>query len=236
MRSSLDPDVDTSGLARVLADPTRSAMLWALSDGRALPAGELARVGRVTAATASSHLAKLLAADLVRVEKFGRHRCFRLANPDIVRVLEALAALAPRAHSDHGTTPSRTSGIRFARTCYDHLAGRVGVCIAEALLDRRHIEETEGGYAVTRSGDAWFGSVGISIADLRSHTSSRRAFARACLDWSERQYHVAGALGAALCTRLLDIEWFERLPATRALRLTNTGRRQLRRRLEITLF
>jgi DNA-binding transcriptional ArsR family regulator len=210
-------------------------MLWALSDGRALPAGELARIARISAATASAHLAKLVSSGFVRVDPSGRHRYYRLARADVVTVLEALATLAPASLSLHGSEP--VTGVRLARTCYDHLAGRAGVRITEGLLDRAYLVEGESGYTVTRDGDAFCADLGIRVGELRQHAGeTRRAFARPCLDWSERRYHVAGALGSAICTALLRIEWFERLPGTRALRVTSTGRRAMRRALGVQLF
>ena len=232
----LREDADTAGVARLLVDPTRTAMLWALSDGRTLRAGELARIAGVRAATASEHLARLESAALIVAQKTGRHRYFRVAKPEVVRVLEMLATLA-HAHMPSQPPSATLTGVRFARTCYDHLAGNVGVRITHALVAAGHLIENESGYDVARSGDEWFGAIGIDVHDVRrSARSSRRAFARACLDWSERRHHVAGALGASLCARLLELEWFERLPATRALRVTNHGRRELKRRLGVEVY
>src|SRR6185437_9583709 len=229
-------DADIAAVAKLLADSTRSAMLWALSDGRALPAGELDRVAGVQAATASANLAKLVAAQLIAVEAQGRHRYYRVASGEVVRVLEALATLS--THHFDGISPHpAVSGVRLARTCYDHLAGRAGVGVTAALLDTGYLSEVESGYDVTISGTAWFERLGIRVADVHQRAQrTRRIFARACLDWSERRHHVAGVLGAALCHRMLEIEWFERLPATRALRVTNEGRRELRRRLGVALY
>lgn len=218
-----------------MSDSARMAMLWALSDGRPLRAGELARAAGVGAPAASEHLAKLRAAGLVVVQPSGRHRYFRIASEDVACVLEMLANLAASGPSD--TSGSNPTGVRFARTCYDHLAGSVGVRITAALVGLGHLAERESAYEVSGSGDEWFRSIAIDVSGVREHArSSRRAFARACLDWSERRHHMAGALGALLCSRLLELGWFERLPATRALRITNYGRRELKRRLGILVY
>ena len=228
-------EADTAAVAGAFADPARSAMLWALSDGRALPAGELARIAHVSAATASAHLAKLVSSGFVRVDPSGRHRYYRLARPDVVSVLEALARLAPAPQSLHAS--DSPTGLRLARTCYDHLAGRAGVRITDGLIDRGYLTEMESGYSVGDEGVAFFGDLDICVADLRQHAAAtRRAFARACLDWSERRHHVAGALGAALCTALLRLEWFERLQGTRALRITSNGRRSVKQVLGVQVL
>lgn len=224
---------DVVPIAALIADPARSAMLWALSDGRALPAGELARIAAVTPATTSEHLAKLVAGGLIIGERHGRHRYYRLANPDVVGAMEALA-VASRP------TPARTAGeayagklLRFARTCYDHLAGFVGVAVTEALVESGALRLEGRAYVVTADGEARFAELGIDVPALRSE---RRAFARACLDWSERRYHLAGALGARLCERLIALKWLERQPGTRALRVSSAGRRALQRSFGIRVY
>jgi DNA-binding transcriptional ArsR family regulator len=236
MKTASIDEADTATVARLLADRTRATMLWALSDGRALPAGELARAAQITPATASAHLARLVNAGFVRAERVGRQRHFRLARPELIRVLETLATLAP-PRVEQPAAVIRPSGLRLARTCYDHLAGRAGVHVTDALLAEHRLAETEAGYEVEATAERWWGMLGIDVGQLRRHArSTRRAFARACLDWSERRPHVAGALGAALCARLLELAWFERLPATRSLRVTPEGRRALRQKFGVVLF
>lgn len=209
-------------IASLIADAARSAMLWALSDGRALPAGELARVAVVTPATASEHLAKLVAGGLLAAERRGRHRYYRLIVPEVVSALEALAVVArPESARSAGEAYSGKV-LRFARTCYDHLAGFVGVAVTDALVERGALRLDGRAYVVTASGVARFAELGIDVQGLRS---GRRTLARACLDWSERRYHLAGALGASLCGRLIALEWLERQPGSRALRVSNAGRR-----------
>jgi DNA-binding transcriptional ArsR family regulator len=233
--------------ASLLADPARVAILWAVSDGRALPAGELAWAGQVSAAAASAHLAKLTAGGLLAVERHGRHRYYRLADPAIVRAMEALAAATPRAdrrsRAETGAGGAEPLGpsaaLRRARTCYDHLAGTLGVGVAEALVKRGTLVLEEGNYVLTGTGtgDPGFAALGLDVAAVRAAAERRRRpLARACLDWSERRYHLAGALGAALTRSLLDREWVERVRGSRALRVTSGGRRALRRHFGVQVW
>ena len=230
-------DAAVAPVATLIADPARAAMLFALSDGRALPAGELARVAHVMPPTASAHLTKLVAGGLLVAEREGRHRYYRLANPDIVHALEALAAVAPPGQPASRKDAFAARGIRFARTCYDHLAGELGVRITSALVDRGSLVLVGRAYDVTPAGEIELEALGVDVGAVRQAARrSRRIFTRACLDWSERRYHVAGALGAALCARLLEAEWLERLPASRAVRVTNAGRRALRRHFGVVAY
>jgi DNA-binding transcriptional ArsR family regulator len=225
-------DADVAPTAAVLADPARVAMLWAVSDGRALAAGALARAGGVTASAASAHLSKLVAAGLLAVTPRGRHRWYRLANPRVVAALEALAALTPPAPI-RLTAPT---GLRLARTCYDHLAGALGVRITDVLVDRRILIPSGAQYALSASGEREFAALGIDVAAVTTAAGrTRRPLARACLDWSERRHHLAGALGAALATHLIDSEWMARTPAGRALTITPHGRRCFRQILGIVV-
>ncbi len=221
--------------AALLADPARVAMLMALLDGRALPAGELARAGGVSASTASSHLSRLIKAGWVGVEDQGRHRYMRMINPDVAGLLEALAVVGgpPGPYQPLGGAPQE---LRLARSCYDHLAGMAGVALAESLVRDGSLAEDGRLYVVTPGGKERFARLGIDIDWLEAETrKSRRYFARNCLDWSERRHHIAGALGSVLLDRLLELGWFERKRGTRALRLSNEGRRALWRQFEVRL-
>jgi DNA-binding transcriptional ArsR family regulator len=230
-------DAAVAPVATLLADPARAAMLLAVSDGRALPAGELARVGRVTPSAASAHLAKLVAGGLLAAERHGRHRYYRLANPAIVAALEALAAVALPAPARSFREAHAAAAVRQARTCYDHLAGLLGVQVTESLVAQGALVLRGREYAVTDAGVSCLGQLGIDVAALaESARRTRRPLTRACLDWSERRYHMAGALGAALATRLLDLAWLARTPGSRALRITNEGRRALRRLFDVELW
>jgi DNA-binding transcriptional ArsR family regulator len=211
-------------IAALVGDPARANMLAALTDGRALSAGELAYAARVTPQTASAHLAKLVEARLLLPQKAGRHRYFRLATPAVARMLEGLMAVAVDAAPRYRPPGPRDQAMRLARTCYDHLAGRLGVALADALVARRQIAWDEDGGEVTAEGVRFFGEFGL---DLAAAHSRRRPYCRPCLDWSERRPHLAGALGAALAERCFALHWVERLPDTRAVAITAAGHRGL---------
>jgi DNA-binding transcriptional ArsR family regulator len=223
-------DAAISPVASLLAHPARVAMVWALSDGREVAACDLALVAGVTAPTASVHLGKLAAAGLVGMRRQGRHRLYRLLRPELVRAMEALAVLAPEVAPRTHRQARIGRAVRAARTCYDHLAGRLGVGLARALLDRGALRPAGGQFAVTPAGERLLRELGLDLAAARAR---RRAFAPACLDWSERVPHVGGALGAALLTLLFDRSWIERTPASRAVQVTLAGRRGLHRALGI---
>ncbi len=222
-------DLDIAPIAGLLADRARVAMLWAVSDGRHLSAGNLAEIGRVSPSAATAHLTKLVGAGLLAVERQGRHRLYRLANPTVVGALEALAAVAPAPRPDvRAPIP-----LHLARTCFDHLAGALGVRVTDVLIARGAIVLTDDAYMVTLSGEGTFAELGVDVGAIASGT--RRMVARPCLDWSERRYHLAGALGAALVHRWLEAGWLNRLPGTRAVTVTSQGRRGFRRLLGITV-
>lgn len=202
-------------------------MLHALMDGRALTASELARVARITPQTASDHLARMVAADMIRVSRQGRHRYHRLASSAVARMIESIMQVAFRAPAQRSTllTGPRDAAMRAARTCYDHLAGRLGVAIADALVAGGHLELTADAGVVTATGLALFRELGIDVATLavaRGKTS--RALCRPCLDWSERRPHLGGVLGAALCARSFEAGWIRRIAGTRAVTVTPPGR------------
>ncbi|MEP6731283.1 MAG: MarR family transcriptional regulator [bacterium] len=229
-------DADVAPLGMLLADSARVAMLWAVSDGRALPAGELSRAGRVSPSAASAHLARLVTGGLLSVERHGRHRYYRLVNPAIVNVLEAMATVAEPVPAKSLKEAHAASAIRLARTCYDHLAGVLGVSITDALLKQSALILSGREYIITDTGVASLAKLGIDVHRLgETARRTRRPVTRACLDWSERRYHIAGALGATICSRLLELQWLERQPATRALRVTNEGRRALRQHFDVII-
>lgn len=219
-------DASIAPAAALLADPTRVAMLMALADGRMRPAGELARQAGVNASTASEHLARLLDGGLVAVERHGRHRYYRVGSVSVVAALEAVGAIARSS----GPLPFREAaaarGIRHARACYDHLAGALGVEVTRALVERGALVPVGAGYEVPAEGAEFLASrLGVDVERARA---SRRQFTRACLDWSERTHHLAGALGAELLLGLLALGWLERTDGSRALRVSAAGRRGFR--------
>lgn len=224
-------EADFSAAAQLIADPTRARMLVALLNGRALPAGELAYSANVSAQTASSHLSKLLDGGLLAVEKEGRHRYFRLSGPVVAEALEHLSTLGNTAPLRRKPLNPKAQKLQFARTCYDHLAGRLGVAIAQGLLARDFIVAApDKRFEVSPAGHDWFSSIGVEIGALRP---TRRGLARQCLDWTERTHHLAGPLGVALLDRFCADGWLRRSRESRAVFLTPKGYTELKRRLGI---
>jgi DNA-binding transcriptional ArsR family regulator len=219
-------------VAALLGNPTRATMLDALMDGQARPAGELARRAGVAPSTASEHLARLVAGRLLVVESRGRERRYRLASADVAEVLEALSRLGSEAPVRSLRAAGRSDALRAARTCYDHLAGRLGVAVTEALVDREVLHVQDGSFELSVDGEAFFADLGVDVAGARVR---KRVFARACVDWSERRPHLAGALGAALADAVLDQGWVRRRPNDRALSVTPTGADALRSRFGVVL-
>jgi DNA-binding transcriptional ArsR family regulator len=195
-----------ASVAALLGDPARANILTALMDGRALTVSELAEAAGVTIQTASGHLSKLDAANLLTAEKQGRHRYFRLSDPDVAQVLEALMGLAQRTGATRVRTGPKDAALRAARVCYDHLAGERGVDLLNGARQRGFIAGQEE-LVLTDSGRAFFGGFGIDLTRLEK---GRRPVCRACLDWSERRSHLGGALGAAILSRLLEKGWVRR--------------------------
>ncbi|MGW7585558.1 ArsR/SmtB family transcription factor [Kitasatospora sp. NPDC054768] len=229
-----------AAFAALLADPTRAAICTALLDGRAWTAGELARHARVAPSTASEHLSRLIAGGLLAEERQGRHRYVRLATPAVATLIEDLTAFAesgpgpgPATAPRNLTEATRLSAEARARTCYDHLAGRLGVAVSDALFARGLVTE-EGGLAVTGHGRDWLAAQTIELPPRAGHRGGRPVV-RGCLDWTERRTHLGGALGAALCRAALDRAWVERIGSGRALRVTPDGNRALRELLGVEL-
>jgi DNA-binding transcriptional ArsR family regulator len=222
-----EPDV--ARIAAAVADRSRASMLDALLDGRPRTIGALARHAGVSAATASGHLRRLLDERLVIVTSAGRERAVELAGPEVARLLETMAVLAPPSPSFTASAGRQRAELRFARTCYDHLAGALAVRVTVALVSRGWLEPT--GDAFTTNGGAveWLGTHACGVAD------SSRPLLRACVDWSERVPHVAGRLGAGILQLFFAENWVARVRDSRALRLTQRGRTALARELEIHL-
>jgi DNA-binding transcriptional ArsR family regulator len=219
--------LDSGTLARVgaiVGDPGRARMLAALLDGRGLTASELAAQAGVSAPTASGHLSKLIATGLVVMRREGRHRYHALASPEVAAMLETMTQVA----ASSGASPGRPAGrvgprdeaLRAARTCYDHLAGRLAVDLADAMVRRGQVESGRDGGLVTPDGIAFLEELGI---DMAAAAGSRRTFCRTCLDWSERRPHLAGAVGAAILARCFALRWLRRREGTRALAVTVGG-------------
>lgn len=219
---SMYADADLASVGALLAEPARAKVLMALGDGRSLPASMLAAEAGVAASTASHHLSRLVDGGLLTVVTRGRHRYFTLAGPHVAELLEAVARVAPARPVTSLREGTRAHALRYARRCYDHLAGRLGVAVADALLVVR-----DESFEVTESGAAKLASVGV-----RAHVGDT---ARACVDWTEQRPHVAGALGQTLLRRLLELEWLQRDPHTRAVRLTDAGQARLPAELGVVI-
>lgn len=193
-------------------------MLTMMLDGRRHSASELAIGADVSAQTASSHLGKLLQGGLIVSERRGRQRLFQLKTTEVAVAIEALGALA---------TEKRPAAImpelRFARTCYDHLAGALSIAMRDELLRRGALRNQRDDFALTREGERFLRKLGIDVSPLRG---LRRSFARKCLDWTERHHHVGGAVGAALLARFFEMKWVARMRESRAVRITEEGERQ----------
>jgi DNA-binding transcriptional ArsR family regulator len=209
-------------IASLIGEPVRAKILWTLMDGRAYTARELAIGVETTPQNLSMHLSKLLRAGLLSVEAQGRHRYYTFARVEVADAIEAMANLIPADQAvrrDTGAVP-----IDYCRTCYDHLAGKVGVAIAESLLRQKLIVYRDKDLDVTPKGVQWFAELGIDCGEVRQQ---RRVFAKPCLDWTERRHHLAGALGAALLEKMLEAHWLRRTAQSRAVVVTAKGRQAL---------
>jgi DNA-binding transcriptional ArsR family regulator len=212
---------DLAGLAALIGDPARARMLTAVMSGKALTATELALEAGVAASTASTHLAKLTAGQILAIEKQGRHRYFRLFDAEVAEMLEGLMEIASRRGPRRRTGPADPA-LRVARVCYDHLAGERGVWLLDQLRDRSLIDD----FALAPNATPFFTRLGIDIALLEK---SRRPLCRPCLDWSERRHHLGGALGAAILDRIFALRWARRELDSRAVVFSANGERSLRR-------
>jgi predicted transcriptional regulator len=197
-------------------------MLAALMGGQSLTASELAFLAHVSRPTASEHLGKLVNARLLAVTQKRRNRYYRIASPLVARMLEGIKAVAAiEVPPRYQPRSARDDALRFARTCYDHLAGRLGVAIADALVDKGYVVLTDDGGEVTASGAEFLGRFGVNLVPT---SRSRRIFCRPCLDWSERRYHVAGHVGNEILRRCMELGWLDRAPDHRAVTITFKGR------------
>ena len=223
--------MDMAETAALVGDPSRAAMLAALMDGRALTAGELAHIAGVTPATASGHLIKLVNGGLAAGAAQGRHRYYRLGSPAVARILEGLMAVSVLRPERARATPRIDPGLRAARSCYDHLAGALGVALADALVARGAVTLEADAGEITEAGRALLEDFGIAL----EAPGGRRPLCRPCLDWSERRPHLAGAVGAALLEHLLALGWITRTATPRQIIVTPAGRLGLRSAFGIAL-
>ncbi|HUB62276.1 MAG TPA: winged helix-turn-helix domain-containing protein [Puia sp.] len=215
-------------IASLIGEPVRANILWTLMDGRAYTARELAIGVETTPQNLSMHLGKLLRAGLLSVEAQGRHRYYSCARPEVASAIEAMANLVPAGQVVRKETEAVP--IQLCRTCYDHLAGKVGVAITEGLLRQKLIVYRDNELDVTQKGLQWFAELGIDCGEVREQ---RRVFAKPCLDWTERRHHLAGALGAALLKKMLEAHWLRRTAQSRAVVVTAKGRQALEARFTV---
>ncbi|WP_263559848.1 ArsR/SmtB family transcription factor [Paenibacillus polymyxa] len=209
-------------IASLVSEPSRAAILTALLDGRFHTASELAHMAGIKPQTASFHLAKMTEAQVITVEKQGRHRYYGIQDPEVAQVMESLLSIAPPVPIKSFKQASENEAIRLARTCYDHVAGHLGVQIMSFFMQKGILSEDQDGLHITQQGEIFFTDFQINLKNTRQ---KRRSFSHKCLDWSERRHHLAGALGSALLDRLFELHWVEHLPTTRAIRITAEGKR-----------
>ncbi|WP_320242939.1 ArsR/SmtB family transcription factor [Tenacibaculum sp. 1B UA] len=219
-----------SKIAAILGDKSRAIILCNLLDGRAYTATELAASANISLQSASNHLKKLVSVNILSVEKQGRHRYFKFANEEVAWVIESMASLISIDKDYKKIKAPKLSDFTYARTCYDHLAGSLGVKITMSLLDNEIIKISGKDYIVTKSGKEWFDEIGV---DIHAIQHKKRSFAHQCLDWSERKHHIAGALGASLLEIMVKKDWLRKKPNSREVIITSIGRIELKNRLNL---
>lgn len=219
-------------ISALICEPTRARMLWNLLDGRAYTASELSIVADTSPTSASNHLSKLLEAEIVKVEIQGRHRYYSLSNSEVAYAVEGLANLATHSSTKSVKNDPEKNGVRYCRTCYDHLAGFVGVKIVETLETKGFLTKSKNIYLVSEKG--WEGFEFFNISK-DAFTNNRRPLTRQCLDWSERRPHLAGQLGAEFLTKMLERKWFKKVELSRELVITGKGRQELYNLLGVAL-
>jgi DNA-binding transcriptional ArsR family regulator len=221
---------DVAALGALIGDPARARMLTALMSGTALTATELALEADVAPSTASSHLAKLTEARLLTIEKQGRHRYFRLSDEEIAEMIEGLMEVTAQRGRARRTGPSDPS-LRFARVCYDHLAGELGVWMFDQLKQRSVLSGRDA-LVISSSGEEFLDRLGVDVAQL---SSARRPLCRTCVDWSERRHHLSGAVGAAILQRIFTLRWARRETGSRAVVFSSSGERMFRSQFTATV-
>ena len=226
-------------VAALAGDPARACMLHALLDGRALTATELARVAGIAPQTASGHLTQMTALGMLSVEKQGRHRYHRLATASVARMLESIMQVAAELEPNRKrfVVGPRDAALRKARTCYDHFAGRLGVALADALIEHGRLELTSEAGILTDAGMMFLNEIGIDTGPMLARRTKRsgRVLCRPCLDWSERRLHLAGLVGSAICTHSFEAGWTRQLDGTRAVLITPKGERVFREKFGLRI-
>ena len=218
--------------AALVGEPIRATILWTLLDGKAFTASELAIAADTSASNISMHLAKLVNADLLKAENYGRHRYYSFSRKEIAYAVETLAALIPQSAKKLSQADTVISPIQQCRTCYDHLAGKTGVAITDALSKQKIIIQNNNRFELTAKGKKWFLAMDIDADELQQQ---RRSFLRPCLDWSERRYHIAGSLAAELLDKMLLNDWIRKIKNSRAVIVTAKGQKNLYEKLKIVV-
>lgn len=213
-----------SYVALLIGEPARATMLWKILDGGMHSATELAIAADLSAQNASMHLGKLVNAGLLSVVKRGRLKYYQFAHPNVAYAMEAISTLMPKDNPMPHDHLSNGSQIKYCRTCYDHLAGKVGVSITDKLLSKKIIEVTKDDFLISKRGVKWFDTLDIPIQELQQ---GKRVLARKCIDWSERRPHLAGAVGAAFANRLFDLKWLQRTKNSRIVSVTPLGQQKI---------
>ncbi|WP_075341455.1 ArsR/SmtB family transcription factor [Tenacibaculum agarivorans] len=221
---------DFSEIAALLGDKSRAIMLWNLLDGRAYTATELANCAGISLQSASNHLSKLLKNNILSVAKQGRHRYYKFSSPEVARVIESMASLLSFQKEHQKIKKPKPTNFTYARTCYHHLAGEIGVKITNALIAKEILLLNNETYQISEYGTQWFSNLNIDIQELQKQ---KRTLAYPCLDWSERKYHLAGALGNAFLEFMLTKNWFRRHKNSRELTLTFEGKKYLKSLLDL---
>jgi DNA-binding transcriptional ArsR family regulator len=226
----MDEANQVAKLSAQLADPARATIVVSLMDGSSRPTGELQISANVSPSSASMHLSKLVGARILTVVKRGRLKYYRIATAAVAHAVEALSIVALPGTAVQKAARSSLNPFAFARTCYDHLAGKLGVQVVTALQGEEVIRAVGKGYEVTASGAAWMSEMGINCEELYG---GKRLFASQCLDFTERRHHLSGALGAALLERMVELDWIVKSRVPRAVRLTPKGKMELNKRLHL---
>jgi len=218
-------------IATLIGDPTRAIIMWTLLDGKAFTATELVISANTSPQNMSMHLAKLLEANLLCVEKQGRHKYYRFSNKETAYAIEAMVSLIPPFASKKNNS-EKHSPIKHCRTCYDHLAGKIGVAVTESLLEQNIILDSNNAFEISQEGVKWFSNFGIDLPELKKQ---RRLFLKPCLDWSERKNHIAGSLGASLLEKMIADDWLRKTENSRAIQITGKGEKELLKHFKIVV-
>lgn len=210
--------------ASLIGDPTRASILWTLLDGRAFTATELAVIANTSPQNMSMHLGKLLDASLLSVEKQGRHKYYKFLNKEVAYAVEAIANLVPKPDIAAKNKTEKYAPIKHCRTCYDHLAGKIGVALADSLLEQKIIIENNNVFEISPEGEKWFSAFGINLEEAQKQ---KRIFLKPCLDWSERRNHIAGSIGTLLLNKMINEDWLRKTKNSRAVTITGKGEKEL---------